>query len=68
MASKRKLDYFEVSEAKETSSAVVDGMLTELSPVKKSKRDDSVKYFTGEVCDGKGSVRVISVNHSYEQS
>ena len=59
MASKRKLDYFEVSEAKESSSAVVDGMLIELSLVKKSKRDDSVKYFTGEVCDGKGSVRVI---------
>ena len=58
-ACKRKLKYFEVSEAKESSNAVVNGMVTELSPVKKSKKDESVKYFTGEVCDGKGSLRVI---------
>ena len=37
MACKRKLDYFEVSEAKESSNAVVDGMVTELSPVKKKQ-------------------------------
>ena len=58
MACKRKLDYFEVSVAKESSNTVVDGMVTELSPVKK---DESVKYFSGEVCDGKGSLRVISI-------
>ena len=45
MACKRKLDYFEVSEAKESSNAVVDGMVTELSPLKKSK-DGWVKYLS----------------------
>ena len=61
MACKRKLDCFEVSEAKESSNAVVVGMMTELSSVKRSKKDESVKYFSGEVCDGKGSLRVISI-------
>lgn len=37
-ACKRKLKYFKVSEAKESSNAVVDGMVTELSLVKKARR------------------------------
>ena len=49
MACKRNLNYFEVSEAKESSNAVVDGMVIKLTPVKRSKKDDSVKYFSGEV-------------------
>ena len=48
MARKRKLDYFQVSEVKESSNAVVDGMVTELSPVKKRK-DESAKYFASLV-------------------
>ena len=59
MACKRKLEYFDVSEAKESSNAVVDGVVTDLSPVKKSKKDDSVKYFSSEVSDGKTRLRVI---------
>ena len=59
MACKRKLDYFDVSEAKESSSTAVDGMVTKLSQVKRSKKDDSVKYFSGQVCGRKGSLREI---------
>lgn len=45
MACKRKLDYFDVSTVKESANAVVDGVMTDLSPVKNSKKDDAVKYF-----------------------
>jgi hypothetical protein len=56
MACKRKAD---VSEVKESKNAVVHGVITELSPVKKSRKNESVKYFSGQLCDGKDSVRVI---------
>lgn len=58
MACKRKLDYFDASTAKESANAVVDGVMTDLSPVKKNKKDDAVKYFYGEVSDGKAKLRV----------
>ena len=41
---------------KESKNAVVHGVITQ---VKKSKKDESVKYFSGQVSDGKDSVRVI---------
>ena len=59
MACKRKLDDFNASEVKESKNAVVHGVITELSPVKKSKKDESVKYFSGKLSDDKDSVRVI---------
>lgn len=59
MACKRKLDDFDASEVKESKNAVVHGVITELSPVKKSKKDESVKYFSGKLSDDKDSVRVI---------
>ena len=43
---KRKLEEFDLCNLKECRSAIVHGVVTELSPVKRSKRDD-VKYFRG---------------------
>ena len=34
--------------------------MTELSPVRKSKRDEKVKFFSGQICNSKSSVRVVS--------
>ena len=59
MALKRRLE-FDVSEAKECGSAVVHSVVVEVSPVKKSKKDEKVKYFRGQISNGKESVRVIS--------
>ena len=42
MAAKRKLEEFDVCDLKECGSAMVHGVMTELSPMKKSKRDDKV--------------------------
>ena len=60
MAAKRKLEEFDVYDFKACDSAIVHGVMTELSPVKKSERDDNVKHFSGQICDGKSSVRVFS--------
>ena len=38
MACKRKLEEFDVSEVKECENAVAHGVVTELSPLKKSKK------------------------------
>ena len=60
MALKRKFEDFDVSEMKECSGAVVHGIITDLSLMKRSK-DVNVKYFSGQLSDGKGSARVISL-------
>ena len=57
---KRKFEEFDVSEIKESGNAAVHGVFTEVSPIKKSKKDDKVKYFHGQFSDSKGCARVIS--------
>ena len=42
MATKRKLEEFDVRDVKECGSAIVHGIVTDLSPVKKSRRDQKV--------------------------
>ena len=56
------LEEFDVSEVacKECSKAIIHGVVTELSPIKKSKEDESRKYFFGAMSDGKHCVRVVS--------
>jgi hypothetical protein len=44
MACKRKVDDFDASEVKESKNAVVHGVMTELSPAKKSRKNDSIRY------------------------
>lgn len=65
MSRKRSVEDFKVSELEECDGqATVHGMVTELSPLKRSKKDDSVRYFFGTMSDGKSSVRVISFEPS----
>ena len=45
MATKRKLEEFDVGEVKECGSAIVHGVVTGLSPVKKSRRDEESEIF-----------------------
>ena len=42
---KRKLDEWDVSEMEESEGATVHGVFTELSPVKVSRRNASVRYY-----------------------
>ena len=52
---------------KNTPNAIVHGIITDLSPVKKSRKDEKVEYFKGQLSDGKGYMRVISFNPSMRQ-
>ena len=60
---KRKLEW-DVSEAEESVGAAVHGVVTQLSPVKVSKRNPTVRYFDGKMSDGRKSVRVVSFDPS----
>lgn len=55
---KRKFDEFDVSEIKTSDCATIHGVVTELSPVKCSKKD--VKYFDGRISDGVKVARLVS--------
>ena len=70
MACKRKINFdeFDVSDVKESRNAIVHGVVTDLKPLKKSKKDEMVKYFSGELCDGKNSIRLISFQPSLRSS
>ena len=65
MAAKRKLklEYDDYTDMDEVGSANVHGVITQLSPIKKSKKGNS--YYNGQVCDGKNSVRFVgfATNH-----
>ena len=50
---KRKLDEWDVSEIAESGGAAVHGVVTNLSPVKESKKNTSVQYFHGTISDGR---------------
>ena len=58
---KRESDDVEVSEVESASArATVHGIITELSPVKSSRKNESIKYFNAKISDGKKSMRVVS--------
>lgn len=44
--------------------ATVHGVITELSPVKPSRKNDQIKYFHAKITDGKKTMRVISISPS----
>ena len=46
------------------SNRAAHGVVTELSPVKVSKRNSSVRYFDSKMSDGHKSVRVVSFDPS----
>lgn len=63
MATKRKResDDLKISEIQSTATDVnVHGIITQLSPVKVSKKNEKVRYFDGKLTDGKKSLRIVS--------
>ena len=48
---KRKLEEWGVSYIGESTGACVHGVVTQLLPVKVSKRNSSVRYFDGKISD-----------------
>ncbi len=56
---KRSENEWDVSEIEECQSATVHSVVTQLSPVKTSRKNSSVRYFDGRMSDGKKSVRVV---------
>ena len=67
MAEKRKLEEFDASDVQNSKGATVHGIVTDLSPVKKSKKNEKIQYFKGELSDDKGCVRIISFEPSMRQ-
>ena len=61
MASRKRKaeDVWEVSDVEESGSATVHGVVSEVSPVKVSRKNSSVRYFDGKLTDGKKTVRMI---------
>ena len=54
-------EYFDVLEIESPSADVnIHGIVTQLSSVKVSRKNDKVKYFDGSVSDGKKSMRLVS--------
>ena len=60
MAAKRKLEEFDVSNTKQSPNVIVYGVVTSLSPIKKSKKSENVEFFSGISSDGNGCKRLIS--------
>ena len=58
--SRQEIDVSEVKEA--SSCTTVCGVITTLSPIKVSTKNSQLKYFDGEICDGKKSIRIVSFN------
>ena len=58
------MEEFDVCDIKESGSAI----MTELSPTKKSKKDEKLKYFSGQLSDGKKCMRVISFEPCLRQA
>ena len=66
MAAKRKLefeDYTQVND--EVGSADIHGVVTSISPVKKSKKGNT--YYHGQVCDGKQSLRFVGFASTHQK-
>lgn len=65
MGMKRSLEQdeseFKVSHMHVSKSAKIHGVMTSISPMKKSKKDKT-KYFDGKLSDGKSSARFVCFN------
>jgi len=59
-AKKRKSEDLEVGKVCAANCTTVHGIETELSPIKTSKKGARIKYFFGNLIDGKKSVQMIS--------
>ena len=57
---------WDASEIEASDSACVHGIVTDLSPIKKNRKNEAVRYFQGELSDGKKFVRVISFDPSLQ--
>lgn len=52
-----QLEFAEYNEVEEAGVASIHGVMTHLSPVKKSRKGNN--YFHGQVCDGVNSMRLV---------
>ncbi len=59
---KRSENEWDVSEIKECPNATVHGVVTQLSPVKTSRKNSSVRYLDRRMSNGKKSVRVVCLD------
>ena len=55
---KAQVGEWDASDIEESTGACVHGVVAHLSPVKVSKRNSSVRYFNGQMSDGRKSVHL----------
>ena len=65
---KRKEDTWDVSNIEESFAATVSGLITQVSPIKNSKKNANVRYFNGRISDGKQTARIICFDPSLHQT
>ena len=66
MATKRKLEFSDYSKVEtEVNNADIHGVVTSLSPLKKSRIGSN--YYIGEVCDGKQKLRFVGFSTSQQK-
>ena len=63
---KRKMDEWDVSEIETSSEACVHGVPVFVSPTRKSRKNNAVSLFDGQMSDGKKVVRMISFDPSLQ--
>ena len=61
------LKEFDVSELEDDGNATVHEVVLEVSPVKVSRNNPEVKYFSGKISDGKKVARMISFEISVRE-
>ena len=66
MAAKRKLQFSDYNKVEsEVADADVHGIVTSLSPVKKSRGGNN--YYVGEVCDGRKKLRFVGFSTNQQK-
>ena len=66
MATKRKLEFSDYIKVEtEVNNADIHGVVTSLSPLKKSRVGSN--YYIGEVCDGKQKLRFVGFSTSQQK-
>ena len=66
MAAKRKLEFEDYSQVtEEAGSADIHGVVTSVSPLKKSKKGNN--YYHGQLCDGKQSLRFVGFASNHQK-
>ena len=64
---KRSIPEYDISQAVQSDATIVHEVVTDLSPIKTSKKNTKRQYFTGIMSDGQKAVRMVSFDASLHE-